>query len=99
MVLADGSGTPLGIHVEKASPAKVKLLEPTLKNGRIDGRRAGRHKPKRLIADRSYDSNAVRALLVKRDIEPIIPARSNNRVATVMLPICQAATNGVLWLP
>ena len=82
MVLADGAGTPLGIHVEKASPAEVKLLEPALKNGRIGGRRAKRRKPKRLMADRGYDSNAVRALLVERAIEPIIPARSNNRVAT-----------------
>jgi len=82
MVLADGAGTPLGIHVEKASPSEVKLLEQTLVNGRIGGRRAKRRKPKRLIADRGYDSNKVRALLVKRDIEPIIPARRNNRVAT-----------------
>ena len=82
MVLADGAGTPLGVHVEKASPSEVKLLEQTLENGRIGGRRAKRRKPKRLIADRGYDSNKVRALLVKRDIEPIIPARSNNRVAT-----------------
>jgi transposase len=82
MVLADGAGTPLGVYVEKASPAEVKLLEPTLRNGRIGGRRARRRKPRRLIADRGYDSNAVRALLVKRDIEPIIPARRNNRRAT-----------------
>jgi transposase len=82
MVLADGAGTPLGIHVEKASPAEVKLLESTLKNGRMGDRSAKRRKPKRLMADRGYDSNAARALLVKRDIEPIIPARSNNRVAT-----------------
>jgi transposase len=82
MLLADGAGTPLGVDVEKASPAEVKLLEPTLRNGRIGGRRAERRKPRRLIADRGYDSNAVRALLVKRDIEPIIPARRNNRRAT-----------------
>jgi transposase len=82
MVVADGAGTPLGIPVEKASPAEGKLLEPTLKNGRIGRRRAKRRKPKRLIADRGYDSNAVRVLLVKCDIEPIIPARSNHRVAT-----------------
>ena len=82
MVPADGAGTPLGIHVEKASPSEVKLLERTLKNGRIGGRRAKRRRPRRLIADRGYDSNKVRALLVKRDIEPIIPARRNNRVAT-----------------
>jgi transposase len=82
MVLADGTGTPLGIHVEKASPAEVKWLEPTLAKGRIGGSRAKRRKPKRLMADRGYDSNKVSALLVKRDIEPIIPARSNNRGAT-----------------
>ena len=82
MVLADGTGTPLGIHVAKASPAEVRLLEQTLVNGRIGGRRAKRRKPQRLIADRGYDSNTVRALLVKRAIEPIIPARRNNRVAT-----------------
>jgi transposase len=68
--------------VEKASPSEVKLLERTLENGRIGGRRSRRRKPRRLIADRGYDSNKVRALLVKRDIEPIIPARRNNRVAT-----------------
>ncbi len=68
--------------MEKATPSEVKLLEQTLENGRIGGRRAKRRKPKRLIADRGYDSNPLRALLVKRDIEPIIPARRNNRVAT-----------------
>ena len=82
MVLADGQGTPLGVHVEKASPSEVKLLEAALANGRIGGRRARRRRPKRLIADRGYDSNPLRALLVRRDIEPIIPARRNNRVAT-----------------
>ncbi len=68
--------------MEKASPAEVKLLEPTLRNGRIGGRRAKRRRPRRLIADRGYDSNAARAWLVKRDIEPIIPARRNHRRAT-----------------
>ena len=51
----------------------------------IAGKRAGqpgrpRKRPERLIADRGYDSNAVRALLVRRGIEPIIQARENNRV-------------------
>ena len=68
--------------MEEASPAEVKLLGQTLANGRIGGRRAKRRRPQRLIADRGYDSNTVRALLVKREIEPIIPARRNNRVAT-----------------
>lgn len=38
--------------------------------------------PACLIGDRGYDSNALRAWLVANPIEPIIPARSNNRVAT-----------------
>ncbi len=41
-----------------------------------------RKRPDRLIADRAYDSNAARALLVRRGIEPIIPARTNNRQTT-----------------
>jgi hypothetical protein len=64
MVLAGGAGTPLGIHVEKASPAGGKRLESPLKNGRIGDRRAKRRKPKRLLADRGDDSDAARALLV-----------------------------------
>jgi len=82
MVLADGSGTPLGIHVEKASPAEVKLAEATLDNVIVKTGKRKRGKPKRLIADRAYDSNELRALLVRRGIEPIIPARDNNKVAT-----------------
>jgi transposase len=82
MVLADGVGTALGVHVAPATPAEVKLLEPTLNNGGIGRRRATRRRPKRLIADRGYDSNKVRALLAKQDIEPIIPSCSNNQVAT-----------------
>ena len=85
MVLADGKGTPLGICVEAASPAEVKLLERTLDSVKVKRRRGERrrpHKPERLIADRGYDSNPARALLVKREIEPIIPKRKNNRVAT-----------------
>jgi transposase len=85
MVLADGAGTPLGIYVEKASPAEVTLLERTLEAVNMRQRRGVRRrpaKPHRLIADRGYDSNVARALLVKRAIEPIIPRRKNNTVAT-----------------
>jgi len=85
MVLADGKGTPLGILVETASPAEVKLLARTLDSVKVKRRHGERRrpdKPERLIADRGYDSNPARALLVKREIEPIIPKRKNNRVAT-----------------
>jgi transposase len=85
MVLADGQGTPLGVCVEKASPSEVTLLEKTLDSLNITqrrGRRCPACKPERLIADRGYDSNRARALLVTRAIDPIIPRRKNNTVAT-----------------
>jgi transposase len=75
MIVADGQGIPLGLLVESASPAEVKLLAPTL-----DTVQGGT--PERLIADRGYDSNPARTMLVGRGIEPIIPKRENNRKAT-----------------
>ena len=30
MLIVDGLGTPIGLHIESASPAEVKLLEATL---------------------------------------------------------------------
>jgi transposase len=79
MVLADGAGTPLGIHLEKASPAEVRLAVPTLEHCAEAGLQGA---PERLVADRAFDSNAFRKQLAARRIEPIIPARKNNQVAT-----------------
>ncbi len=85
MVLVDGKGTPLGVHLESASPAEVNLLQATLDNVSVrKGKRRGRprKKPERLVMDRAYDSNKLRRQLHSQGIEPIIPARSNNRRAT-----------------
>ena len=85
MVLVDGAGTPLGAYLDAASPAEVKLLERTLATvavGRTGRPGRPRQRPDRLIADRGYDSNGLRAALAQRGIEPIIPARVNNRRAT-----------------
>ena len=85
MVLVDGAGTPLGAHLDSASPSEVKLLAPTLAAALGRGARRGGRKirrPRRLILDRGYDSNRLRVELSQRGIEPIIPARRNNRRAT-----------------
>jgi transposase len=85
MVLADGAGTPIGVHLDSASPAEVRLLEATLDTVSIPrAHHPGRPRkhPDRLIADRGYDSNAARQALVRRGIDPIIPCRSNNTIAT-----------------
>jgi transposase len=85
MVLVDGAGTPLGAYLDAATPAEVTLLERTLEAvavGRPGKPGRPRKRPERLIADRGYDSNPLRACLARRGIEPIIPARSNHKQAT-----------------
>ena len=63
----------------------MTLLEKSLDSvalGRTGKPGRPRKRPARLIADRSYDTNAWRASLVRGGIEPIIPARRNKRQAT-----------------
>jgi transposase len=76
MLTTDKCGTPLGSYLDAASPAEVRLVERTLAHTPHAG------DIERLIADRGYDSNPLRVALVHRGIEPIIPARRNNRRAT-----------------
>jgi transposase len=71
--------------LEAASPAEVTLLEKTLDTvavGRPGNPGRPRKRPERLIADRGYDSNPLRARLVRRGIAPLIPARRNHQRAT-----------------
>jgi hypothetical protein len=73
MVLVEGAGTPLGLHVAAASPAEVTLLDATLATIHVPrAPRAGRprQRPNRLIADRGSESNAVRTALDTRGIYP-----------------------------
>ena len=79
MVVVDGQGIPLGIHVATATPAEITLVDATLKTIRV--RRGGRQRqPERLIADRAYDSDALRARLAERGITVIVPYRENRTV-------------------
>jgi transposase len=78
-------GPPLGAYLDAASPAEVTRLEQTLDTvavGRPGKPGRPRKRPDRLIADRGYDSNPLRARLARRGIEPIIPARRHHRRAT-----------------
>jgi transposase len=62
----------------------VTLLEPTL-DGTIvqpQDRRRKRRQPKRLIADRAYDSDAHRVRLALRGIELICPHRRGRKRPT-----------------
>lgn len=82
MVVVDGAGVPLGIHVASASPSEVTLIDPTLATIRVPRPGAGRprQKPPRLIADRGYDSDPARERLAQRGIQFIVPYRENRTV-------------------
>ena len=69
MVLADGSGLPISVHVASASPHEVTLVERTLES------RFVKEKPKQLIGDRAYDSDPLDVELGCQGIEMIAPHR------------------------
>jgi transposase len=74
MAIADGSGLPIAIGIESASPHEVKLVEATL-----DNRFIAEH-PSRVIGDKAYDSNALdERLLKERGTEMIAPNRRRSR--------------------
>lgn len=69
--------------MDSASPAEVKLLKTTMANVSVGGKRGRpRSKPERLVLDRAYDSNPERKRLDALGVDPIIPARKNNKKAT-----------------
>ena len=80
MVVVDGEGIPLGKQLYSASPHEARLAEETLASIRVTRRhRAGRprQKTQRVIADRAYDSDPLRARLASRGIALITPHRWN----------------------
>lgn len=85
MVLVDGEGTPLGAYLDSASPSEVKLVDKTIATVSVSRKHTPgrpRKRPDRLIGDKGYDSNALRQSLSAQGIEPIVPARANNKKAT-----------------
>ena len=81
MVVGDGEGLPVGIHLESASPAEVKLLEPTLQHTVIPHHALTlpNGDPVRMILDLAYDSDAFRWRMAQRGIEVVCPHRRNRR--------------------
>jgi transposase len=80
MVVVDGEGVPLGKQLSSASPNEVRLAEETLASVRVTRRHRGgrpRQKPRRVIADRAYESDPLRQRLAARGIELVAPHRWN----------------------
>ena len=75
MVLVDGQGIPLGVHLSPANLAESSLAEATLAQVAVPRAGAGRpkQKPRRIIADRGYDSRKLWERLKRRGIQLIAP--------------------------
>jgi transposase len=85
MVVVDGQGVPLGSQLASASPAEVTLAEGTLRTISVPGRGPGRprSRPRRVIADRGYDSDPLRGRLLQRGMLLLSPHRRKRRRPSV----------------
>jgi hypothetical protein len=81
VVLVDGAGIPLGVHLSSADRAEVQLAEATLAQVAVPRPAAGRpkQKPARVIADRAYDSRGLWSRLRRRGIDLIAPHLRHRR--------------------
>jgi Transposase DDE domain len=74
MVVADGQGLPIGLHVDSTRPHESTLADTTLATVQVPRRRGRpRTRPTELIADRAYGSQAVRRYVRRRGIKPTMP--------------------------
>jgi transposase len=82
MVLVDGAGIPLGVHLSPANLAESQLAEATLATVAVPRAGPGRpkQKPDRIIADRGYDSRALWDAFKAKHIDLIVPHRKNRNV-------------------
>jgi len=69
MAVADAHGLPIAIYTASASLGEVTLVHKTLKQSLFTGT------PKRLIADRAYDSDRLARTLAEKGIQLIAPHR------------------------
>ena len=72
--LSDANGLPLAFHLTPGEAPDCTAFE--------DVRALADAKPRHLIADKGYDSDAIRESLIAEGIRPVIPPRSN-RKATI----------------
>nr|WP_323133392.1 IS5 family transposase [Sphingobium soli] len=70
--LADALGRPLAFHLTVGEAADCKAYDALIG--------LPERAPDALLADKGYDADAIRADLTERNIEAVIPGRSNRRV-------------------
>ena len=73
MLMVDGEGIPLSVHVTGANHAEVNLIEPLI------DQRVLPNKPQRLMYDRAADSDPLRQRLAVNDVELICHHRKSRK--------------------
>jgi transposase len=73
MAMADGTGLPIALCIESASPHEVTLIDKLFQH------RFLKNLPKRLIGDKAYDSDRFRLQLAQKGVDFIAPHRSSRR--------------------
>ena len=73
MAIADSNGLPIAISTHEANTHEIKLIKKTLSASFVKAR------PKRIIADRAYDSDKADKELKSMRIILIAPHRSNRK--------------------
>ena len=74
MLVVEGSGIPVGLHLDSAQRAEVNLAETTLETIRVRlSKGRPRTRPGHVTADKAYDSRAFRHYLRRRGIAHTIP--------------------------
>lgn len=71
MLVTDGNGIPIGFLLDSAQVHEVRLAPETLNTLKI----RNKTRPKKLVADRGYDSRRFRAYLRARGIAYCIPPK------------------------
>jgi transposase len=73
MVLVDGQGVPLGVHLSAATPAEHSLAIATLEE------RVTERLPDRIIADKGYDARYLWTAMKERGVDLIAPHQRNRK--------------------
>jgi transposase len=80
MVVVDGKGVPLGVHLDSASPHESTLIEKMLDRIVLKDKNGRPRMPRRIVYDLAGDSDPLRERLAARGTEWIAPYRSNRTI-------------------
>ena len=74
----EGHGKPLGFLLTPGQQHDSTVFDELMRTGAVrHSRRRARNRPRRLVADKAYSSNAIRHSLARRGIRATIPRRKD----------------------